>query len=176
MRLFMLQWCGVVSTLLLVSACGGSSQVAPPQQATAAEVKAFLEDALETTPTLGYDDLVERLGPPVRVRAAPMDEANATSPQDTLRTMIYYGLEVALHESAAPSRLAHVAFPDTRFTSPEGLRVGYAESEVFSILGRPARREPTLLVYEKETPQPCLLMVFLEHRAISRMEWQFTRK
>ena len=169
----MLRWCGVLSVLLLVSACGGSSQTTAPQQATTADVNAFVQDALETVPTFGYDDLIARLGPPVRVKAEPMAGANAASRQDTLRTMIYYGLEVAFHEGAAPSRLAHVALTDTRHTSPDGLRVGYAESEVLGALGLPTRREPTLLVYEKETPQPCTLIVFLEHRIISRIEWRF---
>ena len=168
MRLFMLRWCGVLSTLLLVSACGGSPETIRPQQATTAEVSAFLQEALETEPVLGYDDLVARLGPPARVKAKPADG------QDSLRTMIYYGMEVALHEGAASSRLVWVAFTGARYTSPEGLRVGYAESEVVNILGLPARREATLLVYEKETPQPCTLMVFLEHRAISRLEWRFS--
>lgn len=173
MRLFMLRGCGVLSALLFVSACGGSSGTPVPQQATTADVNAFLEDALATVPTLGYEDLVELLGPPVRVKAEPMGPANAASQQDTLRTMIYYGLEVMFHEGATSPRLAMVALTGARHTSPEGLRVGYAESEVLSALGLPTRREPTLLVYEKETPQPCTLMVFLEYQAISRMEWRF---
>ncbi len=176
MRSYMLRWCVVLSVLFLVSACGGSSRTTAPQQAAPADINAFLQDALETAPRLAYDDLVARLGLPARVKTEPMAGPNAASQQDTLRTMIYYGLEVALHEGAAPSRLAHFALTDARYTSPEGLRVGYAESEVLSTLGRPTRREPALLVYEKETPQPCILMVFLEHRTISRMEWRFGRE
>lgn len=174
MRLFMLRWCGVLGVLLLVSACGGSTETTAPQQATTADVNAFLKEALETALAPGYDDLIARLGPPVRVKAEPM-AGTAASQQDTLRTMIYYGLEVVFHEGAAPSRLARLALTDARHTSPEGLRVGYAESEVVSTLGPPTRRESTLLVYEKETPQPCTLMVFLERRAISRMEWRFAQ-
>ena len=169
----MRRWCWVPGAVLLVSACSGSPQTTTSQQATSAEVTAFVQEALEAVPALGYDDLVARLGPPARIRAEPVTGTNATSAQDTLRTLIYYGLEVALHESEAPSRLTQVAFTDARYTSPEGLRVGYAESEVVSLLGLPTRREPTLLVYEKESPQHCVLMVFLEQRAISRMEWRF---
>jgi len=172
MRPFIMQGGMVLSGLLLLGACGGSPRVAAPQTAST-DVNAFLQEVLAAEPVLAYDDLVEALGSPVRVKAEPMAGANGALPPDTLRTVSYYGLEVALQEGGSPSRLAHLALTDARYTAPEGLRVGYAESEVLNVLGRPTRREAARLIYEKERPQACVLVVFLERRTISRMEWRF---
>jgi len=164
-------WPGcLLAALLLVSACGGSRRTVSSTVSTS-DVNAFLQRVLETSPLLTYDDLIAQMGTPVREQAQAIDRPGAAQ-QDSLRTLIYYGLELMLDERT--SRLARFALTGPRFTSPEGLRVGYAESQVLSTLGRPTRQENTLLVYEKESPRPCVLMVLLERDAVSRMEWRFT--
>ena len=161
--------CCVFGTLLLANACGGSGGTVGPSSALV-DVKVFLQETLQAPPYLSYEELVTKLGPPVRVKAEPL--AGAAS--DTLRTVIYHGLELVLQEGAASSsRLAHLALTDARHTSPEGLRVGYAESQVLSTLGLPVRQEPAQLIYENKTPQPFTLVVLLEQRAVSRLEWHF---
>lgn len=164
-------WLGCLfGALLVVSACGGSRS-ATSSMASTSDVNTFLQRVLETTPRLTYDDLVAQLGVPVREQAEAIDRPGAVQ-QDSLRTLIYYGLEVMLDERT--SQLTRLALTGPRFTSPEGLRVGYAESQILSTLGRPTRQETTFLVYEKERPRPCVLMVILERDTVSRMEWRFT--
>ncbi len=169
------RWRCLLGALLLLSACSGSAQLAVQQPVTPAEVNAFLEEVLETAPALSYSDLVERLGPPIRVKVEPAAPPNAATPPDTLRTLIYLGLELTVTESATSvaSPPTRVALTDARYTSPEGLRVGYAESQVLRTLGRPTQREPARLIYEKTDPQRCVLVVFLERSSVSRLEWRF---
>ena len=169
------RWRCLLGALLLLSACSGSEQVAVQRPVTPAEVNAFLEEVLDTAPALSYSDLVERLGPPIRVKVEPAAPPNAATPPDTLRTLIYLGLELTITESATSpaSPPTRVALTDARYTSPEGLRVGYAESQVLRTLGLPTQREPARLIYEKAGPQHCVLVVFLERRSVSRMEWRF---
>ena len=161
----------VLSTLALLSACSGANPEAVPQQASSADVNVFLRDVLAVEPVLAYEDLVTRLGPPVRVSAEPV---GASARPDTLRTLFYHGLEVALREAAtAPSRVAFFALTGARYTSPEGLRVGYAEPQVIQVLGMPPQQESTQWLYEKEDPRSCVLVLFMEQKSISRMEWRF---
>ncbi len=164
------RWCLVLSALVLLSACGGAQRAAPEDTASADEttdVNGFLQEVMAGRQAYAYDDLVALLGRPVRVKTMPV------AGTDTVRTLIYYGLEVGLHEGASPTRLVHLALTGARYTAPEGIRVGYAESQVISTLGLPARREPAQLIYEKERPQECVMVVFLERRAVSRVEWRF---
>lgn len=160
--------CFVLSTLFLASACGGSAGTIE-SSATSQDVNTFLQELINKPPLLSYEELVGQLGPPVRVRT----EVVPGQTTDTLRTVFYYGLELALHEGTAPARLTHLALTDARYTSPEGLRVGYAESQILSTLGLPARREAARLTYENERPQPFTLVVLLERHAVSRLEWHF---
>ncbi len=178
--LYVLRPVWVLSGLLLLGACSGSRQGAAEADPAAASASApaptmgvtdFLAAALRGAPDLSYGALVERLGPPVRVKVAAAPGAGQT---DTLRTAIYYGLEVDLHEATAPpaSRLARLALTDARYVAPNGLRVGYAYEHVLRLLGRPTKQTATELFYEQTDPRPHVLVLFLEHRAVSLIEWR----
>ena len=179
-RALMLRWSLMLSALVALSACGGSQRVAPeqttPEQAVSIDVNGFIQEVLAGAQAYAYDDVVSMLGRPARVKAMPLAGPSGSAPPDTVRTLIYYGLEVGLREGAASSRLVHLALTDARYTSPEGVRVGYAESQVLSTLGLPTRRAPAQLIYEKESPQHGVLLIYLERRAVSRMEWRFDSK
>ena len=174
MRLTPSRWGLLLGALLLVNACSGSQPEAVVQRSvTPAEVNAFLQEVIDGASSFTYDQYLQRLGPPVRVEAEPA-ASSTTTPPDTLRTLIYYGLELTLDASPPAARPTRLALTDARFTSPEGLRVGYAETEVISTLGPPMKREPDRLIYEKAEPPGLVLMVFVERRAVSRLEWRFT--
>ncbi len=171
---------GALAALLLLGACsgartGGAEANPPPAEAAAADVTAFLAEVLGGPPALAYADLVARLGPPVRVHAEAAAGASGAAPADTLRTVVYYGLEVVLHEASSlpASHLARVALTDARHTAPDGLRVGYAHEHILRALGRPTRQAATELFYEQTDPRPHLLLILLERRVASRIEWRF---
>ena len=96
MRATRSRWGCLGAALLLLSACSGSQPDVVLQSVSVADVNVFLQEMLDEAPPLTYSDLVERLGPPSRVKAEP------ASPPDTLRTLIYHGLELTLFEEAAP--------------------------------------------------------------------------
>lgn len=162
---------------MLLNACALVRPRALPEtspQVSSSEVNAFLKDMLGSASSMTYEDLVARLGSPLRVDTAFVDEPERRAP-DTMRTLVYPGLELGLHERTGSRdiRLTHFMLTDPRYTSPEGLRVGYSESQVLGMLGVPTRRETTELIYKKTHPSNCLLVVFLEQRTVSRMVWQF---
>ena len=82
---------------------------------------------------------------------------------------------MTVDEGTSPptARPIRFALTDARYTSPEGLRVGFAESQVLSMLGLPTQRASAQMIYDKTDPQHCMLVVFLERRTVSRMEWRF---
>lgn len=157
------RWSGLLSLALLVASCGGPPAAAPGTRMVSTEaVRTLLADALDGTP-LTRGALTDRLGPPLRTRAAG---------PDSLETLVYHGLELMLH-GTAPGGLARMALTDARYTSPEGLRVGYAHDYVRTTLGRPTEQAPARLLYAKPGPPPCTLVVYLEADKVSRLEWLF---
>ena len=162
--------------MLMLSACSGAGETTDvasqgPAPTTGA-VHAVLQEALGASPGLGQDDLVARIGPPVRERtvATAGDED-----MDSLRTLIYYGLEISYPVGGmeAGRRPTRMALTDARYTSPEGLRVGYAEGQVRKLLGPPLHQELSRWVYEKREPVVHDLIVLLEQHKVSRVEWHF---
>jgi hypothetical protein len=165
-----------VGLLLIGSGCSGTK----PDAAASARARIgnepeavtdFLREVVTERPALGYGEVVERLGPPIREQAEP-----ASIRDDTLRTLEYYGLEITLREEEEGSSVARLALTDARYTSPEGLRVGHAESYVLEALGRPAEKTATRYFYAQPGPPPLTMVVTFERRAISRIEWQIEKK
>ncbi|HMB94164.1 MAG TPA: hypothetical protein VKP65_25165 [Rhodothermales bacterium] len=162
----------VLSLLLVLGACASTSDPSPVIEtagptATIANVAAFLSDVMTQDPSFNRDDLVARLGEPVRAETEPANSAGAAT------TAVYYGLEVGLQEEGNQSSVSWIALTDARHTSPDGLRVGLAQNHILETLGRPTRQTSTRFFYEKTEPRPMTLVITLEQKAASRLEWQF---
>lgn len=174
MRFF--QVLSLIGVVLLISACGGSKKAtvsADRAQMSSEEMTVFIEEVLNTGTAYAYNDMITRLGPPVRVRTRAMADGNDSA--DSLRTAVYYGLEFSYYESNAPRRtfLAGLALTDARYVTPEGLRVGLAQAYISDYLGKPTREESTQLFYERTEPVPLQIVVTLEQRAVSHIAWEF---
>ena len=135
-----------------------------PQVSQAAVVAGIFEDALTQPQALSESVLVDRLGPPVRTHAEPIPEAGAAT--DSLRTLVYHGVEFVCHAvtTSTDAPLVRLALTDARFTSPEGLRVGYDLEAVRRSLGPPTEQAPTWMAYVNSGPLP-------QGRKVSRLEW-----
>lgn len=163
----------LVFGILVFGACSGSQSAGLETEgpATSEVVTALMRDALADPAGFSYEALVARLGSPVRTRTGA-----GTGAVDTLRTLVYYGVEFLLHESPGQVVLGAMALTDARYTSPEGLRVGYAQDVIRRELGPPSREDTGRLVYERTDPRPVSLVLLLEDRAVSRIEWVFGGK
>lgn len=166
----------VLSALLLLGACASSKNSGRETLSlTSAEVNTFIQEVIGEASSVAASDVLERLGPPVQVNAEAVADAARTTAPDTLRTLIYYGLELSLYEpaAAATSSLWRMALTDARYTSPDGLRVGFAESQVYAVLGLPTRQEHSRYHYESTPSRPFDLTLIMERRVVSRIEWHF---
>lgn len=156
-----------LSLTLLLSACASAPPLVEGPAASSQNVSAFLSEVITRDMSVSQSDLVARLGEPVRIKAEP------ASSSGTMATAVYYGLEVCLHEESSRSSVSWVALTDARHSSPEGLRVGIAQTHILETLGRPTRQTATRFFYEKTEPRPMTLVITLEQKAASRLEWQF---
>ncbi len=168
----------LVLSLLLWGACSGpipeaavpGPEGAPVRAGTDPEaVTGFLREVFFEAQAVSYEDVLDRFGPPVRRSATPV-----AGGVDSVQTLAYHGMELSLRE--AGSSLAAFALTDARYTSPEGLRVGYAQSYVLEALGRPTRKTSTRYLYEQAGPPARTLIITFELRAVSRLEWQIERE
>lgn len=174
-RTYILRWTAVLGCVALLAgpACSGPNPGAATDRPapTAAAVQATLDAALAGA-LLQPEAVHERLGLPVRVRSAP-----AAPPADSAHTLVYHGLEFVFlaGRSVSGPALSRVALTDARYTSPDGLRVGYARDFIRSTLGRPDAEAPGQITYEKAGPPACTLVILLEADKVSRIEWRFAR-
>lgn len=161
----------VLGLLLVLGACASAPPPVvatdSPTTATTVNVSDFLADVMMRDLSLSQSDLAARLGEPVRIDTEP------PSSSGTMKTAVYYGLEVCLHEAGSQSSVSWVALTDARHTAPDGLRVGLAQNHILEMLGRPTRQTPSRFFYEKTEPRPMTLVITLEQKAASRLEWQF---
>ncbi len=106
-------------------------------------------------------ELSAQLGEPFRI-------VTSLSGVDTLNVWRYFGIKIGLSRTRAGGRVRFLALTDARFVAPEGIRVGYAESEVLRLLGLPEYTEPARWVYPSEAGR---LHVYFENSAVGRLEW-----
>ena len=147
---------------LLAISCGAprtlEENATPP-----VDVSSVLQDLAVGHAAYSYERITTTLGVPVR------EMRSESAAGDTLRTLMYFGFEIGIQE--ATSQVAHLALTDARYTPSEGVRVGYAESQVLRQFGPPLRRSEFEWAYD--AGDGVELIVFLKERSVSRLEWRF---
>ncbi len=153
MRIHMSKSCVLVGVVVFAQACSGSQQ-ATVEHKPPIDVPGLLQIMVDRQAQVPPGEVTALLGAPVRVREA-----------ESRTTFEYYGLEVGFMSG----RVGHVALVDARYTAPEGVRVGWAETQVLRLLGVPTRQARGVLEYEGVAR----LVLTVEQGVISRVEWRF---
>lgn len=146
---------------------------APPAPAVAA----LIHDALRTDGSISRPVLVRRLGPPARVAIEPVRNQYGPGTTDTIRTLTYPGLRAMLYEATQSTRnfLIRLVLTDSRYVSPEGLRVGMRPPQVVSAIGPPTERDPQTgeLIYAEGATMPTALILTVRHGRVTEIAWEF---
>jgi hypothetical protein len=147
---------------------------APPPRDVVAQI---IREALRTDGSVSYDELVRRLGPPLRTRATPTANAYQPDQTDTLRTLVYRGLEALVYDVSASRKTFLIRFSllTDRYATPEGLRVGDPSRRAIDLLGAPTRRNPAgdEWIYSESDAMPTAMVVTVQDQTITRIEWEF---
>lgn len=187
--------------LLVLSACTGSeavrhTDVPPPPYDTlrveAAErlpepaavpappapaVARLITDALRTDGRIDRTALLRRLGPPLRTTVEPVSNLYRTHQTDSVRTITYPGLQAILYETRRPARifLIRLVLTDSRYASPEGLRVGMLPRQVVAAIGPPTERDRAAdeLIYAEHNSMPTALILTLHQGRVAAIAWEF---
>ena len=149
---------------------------APEETAPAPEsVTTVLEQALSRSEELLPNEVRQQLGTPQQVQTEAVQNEHDPSQTDTLRTLVYDGLQVKYYDvsQSQKSLLMHITMTGDRYTSPQGLRTGLSRSEVRNILGTPTETQSQELTFEEGDPTPIVTTVHFSNGAADRIEWSF---
>jgi len=141
-------------------------------------VSQLIQRALRADGGVSEQALVRQLGAPQRVETRPIANQYVRGQVDTVRTLIYRGVEALVYDvtSEAKSFLIRLSLSSSRYATPEGLRVGIAEKQVIDKIGPPTRRNAAdgeLIYQETETPATSLV-VRIEDDRVVRIDWEFS--
>ena len=143
---------------------------------SASAVTSLISDALRTDGSITYQNLVERLGAPRRVEREPVPNQYVADRVDTLRTLVYSGLEALIYDVSERPRsfLVRLALNSDRYATPGGLQVGATRQAAESALGPPTeRRGDGTLIYEETGPAPTTMTLTMRDDRVVRIEWTF---
>ena len=188
---------------LLISGCAGSTDQSPSpetsspeaspspsetvepseEQSTAKEgraptpqrVKQFIGDALQSNAEVTPADVERRLGAPESIEAKPIENEHDPSQTDTLRTLVYEGLQVEFYDVSGSGKqmLRRITLTGDQYTGPRGLHPGISQAAVKDTMGAPSRTEQDRLIYEAGDPTPTFTIVHFNGDAAARIEWSF---
>lgn len=141
-------------------------------------VSQLIQTALRADGSVSYRTLVQRLGTPQRVETRPIANQYVRGQIDTVRTLVYPGVEALVYDVTreAKSFLVRLSLSSPRYTTPEGLRVGIQERQVIEKIGPPTRRNSAageLIYQETETPSTSLVVRVQDDRVV-RIDWEFS--
>jgi hypothetical protein len=140
-------------------------------------VAQLIRSALRSDGSLSYNVLVQRLGPPNRIQTEPVKNQYVRGQVDTLRTLVYTGLEALVYDVTNDSKtfLVRLSLSSTQYTTPEGLHVGLPEEHVIDELGPPTRRDEARgeLIYQESEPTPTSMVVQVRDGRVVRINWEF---
>ncbi len=190
-----------VSLILVGGACSSAESTQPesePSSGTTAEAPAsdrtddsrgrptgppsdvvaqIIETALETGGSVSYRTLIQRLGAPQSVQSEPIANRYIRDQVDTLRTLVYSGVEVLVYDVTRDAKefLARLSLLDARYATPSGLRVGLSEERVIEKIGPPTRRDESegKLIYQETEATPTSLIVRVRDGRVARIDWEF---
>ena len=149
---------------------------APEEKApTPQRVKQFIGDALQSNAEVTPADVERRLGTPESVETEPTENRHDPSQTDTLRTLVYEGLQVEFYDVSGSNKqmLRHIALTGEQYAGPRGLHPGISRAAVKDTLGSPSRTEQNQFIYEAGEPTPTFTIVHFEGDAAARIEWSF---
>lgn len=148
---------------------------APAPRAQA--VTQLVGDALRRAGNVGRAELIRRLGPPRRVAAKLIHNRYELGRTDTMRTLLYPGLEAVLYEATQPTRtfLIRLVLTSARYRSPEGLHVGMLQTQVLDRIGPPTTRDRATgeLVYAESESMPTALILTVRGGRVTKITWEF---
>lgn len=140
-------------------------------------VSQLIKTALQTDGSVSYRTLIQRLGSPQRIQTEPIANQYVRNQVDTLRTLVYNGVEALIYDVASDAKtfLARLSLSDARYATPEGLRVGLSEERVIEMIGPPTRRNPETgeLIYQETEAAPTSMVVHMQDGRVVRIDWAF---
>lgn len=146
----------------------------PPAQDVVAQI---IRKALRTDGSVSHGELLRELGPPQRVETEARANAYQPDQTDTLRTLVYPGLQALVYDvSGSPKTfLIRLSLLTDRYATPEGLRVGDAGRRAARILGSPTRRnaDANEWIYSESDSMPTAMILTVRDRTITRIDWEF---
>jgi hypothetical protein len=140
-------------------------------------VSRLIQKALQSEGSVSYRTLVQRLGLPQRVETEPIANQYVRGQVDTLRTLIYPGIEALVYDVANDSKtfLVRLSLSSARYTTPDGLRVGLRKTRVIEALGPPTRHDASAgeLIYQETEATPTSMVVRVRDGRVVRIDWEF---
>lgn len=140
-------------------------------------VSQLIEEALQSDGSISYRALVDQLGSPRQVETEPVANQYVPDQTDTLRTLIYQGVEALMYDvtDAPKTFLVRLSLLSARYATPEGLRVGMEEKRVLAKVGTPTRRNASTgeLIYQETEPTPTSMVLHVQAGEVTRIDWEF---
>ena len=140
-------------------------------------VSQLIQEALRSDGSVSYRTLVQRLGTPQRVERKPIANQYVQGQVDTLRTLVYTGIEALVYDvtNEAKTFLVRLSLSSSQYTTPEGLRVGLRTADVIEALGPPTRRNASQgeLIYQETKPKPTSMVVQIREGRVVQIDWEF---
>jgi hypothetical protein len=148
-------------------------EAGPPSDA----VSQLIQRALQSDGSVSYDALIDRLGVPRRVQTRPISNQYVDGQVDTLRTLVYTGIEALVYDvtDSPKTFLVRFSISSTQYTTPEGIHVGVSEKRVLDTLGPPTRRDDSTgeLIYQETESKPTAMVVQVRNGRVVAINWEF---
>lgn len=150
-----------------------TDEIGPPSDA----VSQLIRHALQSEGSVSYDALVKRLGEPEEVHTEPVRNQYVPGQTDTLRTLVYTGIQALVYDVTNESKtfLVRLSLLSTRYTTPDGLHVGLEKEKVIDAVGPPTRQNSVKgeLIYEETEATPTSMVLQIRDGRVVRIDWEF---